>query len=236
MNALGEAYLAYDMPELAENWFLRTLKIRSKDRKALSQLIILYHQQDKPEKEKEYFDYYFSYFPDDDHMKKGYIKLLIRLKDFKKAINEILTLLPVISRKESLKKMLAHSYVQIKNYKDAILVYRELLQDQPDNFDYLKALVICLESAGNRAYAITLVEKALSYFKRKKYILFLLGGIYYRAGDLERAMKIFKEVLSVDPHNWVAFQNIGRIYEKTGNKLFAKKFLNRAKEYKEKNN
>ena len=36
MNALGQAYLTYDMPELAENWFLRTLKIKTGDEKALS--------------------------------------------------------------------------------------------------------------------------------------------------------------------------------------------------------
>ncbi|MBN2533791.1 MAG: tetratricopeptide repeat protein [Spirochaetales bacterium] len=232
MNALGEAYLTYDMPELAENWFLRTLKMKSEDQKALSLLIILYQKQDKPEKEKEYFERYFEYYPGDNHMKKDYIKLLIRLEHFKKAIKEILILLPVFPRQEGLKKMLAYSYVQIKNYKDAILVYRELLQDKPGNFEYLKSLIICLEYAGNRKYAITLIEKAISYFKRNKHILFLLGGMYYRDGDFERAIKIFKEVLSVDPHNWVALQNIGQIYEKTGNKLFAQKFLKRAEEYK----
>jgi tetratricopeptide (TPR) repeat protein len=232
MNALGEAYLTYDMPELAENWFLRTLKIISNDKKALSLLILLYHRIDKPEKEKEFFENYFHHFPEDHHMKKGYINLLIRLEDFKKAIEEILVVLPLFTKKESLKKKLAHSYVQIKKYKDAILIYKELLRNQPDNFDYLKALTTCLESAGNRTYAITLVEKALSYFKRDKYILFLLGGMYYRDGDAERAIKTFKEVLAVDPGNWVALQNIGRLYEKTGNTLFARKFLKRAKEYK----
>lgn len=232
MNALGEAYVTYDMPELAENWFLRTLKLRSKDKKAISLLILLYHKQDKPYKEKEYLELYFQHYPGDNHMKKNYIKLLIRLKQFKKAIKEILTLLPVFSKKESLKKILAHSYVQIKNYKDAIIIYKDLLQGKPGNFDYLKSLIICLEAAGNRKYAITLIEKAVSYYKRNKHILFLLGGIYYRDGDFERAVKTFKEVLSVDPRNWVALQNIGRIYEKTGNKLFAEKFLKRAKEYK----
>lgn len=232
MNALGEAYIQYEMPDLAENWFLRTLKIKSEDRKALRSLIKLYHIQDKPKKEKEFFEQYFSIYPGEKRMRKDYMKLLIRLKKYKKAIKEILALLPVFSKKEGLKKMLAHSYVKIKNYNEAILVYKELLQDKPDNIEYLKSLIICLESAGNRRYAVTLVEKAVSFFKRSKEILFILGGIYYREGDFERAIKTFKEVLSEDPKNWVALQNIGRIYKKTGNKIFADKFLKRAENYK----
>ncbi|MBN2440038.1 MAG: tetratricopeptide repeat protein [Spirochaetales bacterium] len=228
MIALGEAYLAYDMPDLAESWFLRTLKIRPEDKKTIRFLIILYQKLDNPKKEKEFIEHYFELFPDDNQMRKSYIKLLIRLKTYKKAIKEILTLIPSISNKESLKKMLAHCYMKIKDYKDAILIYKELLQYTPDNLEHLKNLIICLESAGNRKYAIALIQKAVSFFKRNTEILFMLGTIYYRDGDYERAIKTFKEILADQPQNWIAIKNIGQIYKKTGNKIFADKFLKRA--------
>jgi tetratricopeptide (TPR) repeat protein len=235
MNTLGHAYLTYDMLDLAESWFLRTLKLDPENKKALRFIIYLYHHTDKPKKEEEYIEKYFHLFPADKRMQRNYIDLLMRLKKYKKAIKEILALIPLYKKKIGLKKLLATSYMKIKDYKDAILIYKELLQYQPDNLDYLKDLIVCLESAGNSEYAKNLVEKAAVYFKRSKGILFLLAGVYYRYGDMDGALKTFKEVLAEDPGNWVALEHIGRIYKDKGNIIFAEKFLERARKYKRKN-
>ncbi len=52
-------------------------------------------------------------------------------------------------------------------------------------------------------------------------------------GQLEKAAKIFRSVISLDPNDWHAHSNLGKIYGKMGNNQFAERFVKRAKELKQ---
>jgi tetratricopeptide (TPR) repeat protein len=233
MQTLGEAYLAYDMPDLAENWLLRTLKIVPDNRESLVSMIRVYALLEKPKKEKQYFEEYLRKYPSDNPMRKEYTKLLIRLKNFSTAITELDHIIPLEKRNTYLKRILSHCYMKVKKYEEAIPILKELLRSDPESMDLVKSLIFCLENMGTRPTAIKFIEKARDVFKDKVSLNLMLGVLYFKEGLNEKAVNLFRDLIEKEPKNWKAYQNLGIVYKKMGNDLFGDKFLKRAEEYKQ---
>ncbi len=232
MQTLGEAYLGSDMPDLAESWLLRTLKILPDNRESLVSIIRVYSLLEKPKKEKQYFEEYLRKYPSDNPMRKEYTKLLIRLKHFSTAITELDRIIPVEKRNTYLKKILAHCYMKVDKFEEAIPILKELLRSDPESTDLIKSLVFSLENMGTRATAIKFIEKARDVFKDKESLDLMLGVLYFKEGLNEKAITLFRDVIEKEPKNWKAYQNLGIVYKKIGNDMFGDKFIKRAEEYR----
>ena len=234
MSALGGEYMKVDLPKLAEGWFLRTLKRVDNHKDSLSSLIAVYKVLDRPKELKKSFGSYLEHHPEDSSVRHEFSKFLFEKGFYPQAAREILKLLPREPGNRLLKKMLAVSYRKMKKYSEAIILFKELLRENPKSKDLLRAMVFCLAETDRRQSAINLLEKAGKAYKDQTYILLPLGVLYYKENKLGEAGKVFRRVVSIDPYEWKAYRNLGIVYDKTGNSDFSRKFLKKAEEIKQK--
>ena len=232
MFALGKAYFLADMLELSEGWFLRVLKLDKKHKDSINCLINIYEILKKAKKLRDYYCIFLEYYPEEHKFRHNLIKILMNLGEFKKASLEILILIPHESKNISLKKHLAYCYLKSKKFNESALLYRELLRDDPKSISLLRALIFCLDGMKSYIAAIALLEKAKKIINNKVSLLLPLGVLYSKQKMYEKAKKIFREVISLSSKDWRAYQNLGILYKRMGQKDMADQFLNRSEKYK----
>jgi tetratricopeptide (TPR) repeat protein len=161
------------------------------------------------------FEYYLSIFIDSGKIRKQYINLLIQDGQFSRAATELESQLPMDKgnkEREATRRVLALCYRNVKRYREAALLYRELLRDNPKSIELLKALVYCLEKDKQYEIAIRLLESAKSFFPKDIDTALMLGIIYYRSKKLEKSLDIFRKVTCDFPSDYRAYRNISLIY------------------------
>ncbi len=233
MSTLGGEYRKADLPHLAEGWFLRTLKQNESHKESLYSLIKIYKELNKQEEIKKAYKKYLEYYPEDHSLRREFIRFLFEGENFKQASLEIVKLLPHEPNNLTLKKMLAVSYRKLKKYPEAIILFRELLRENPKSEEFLRALIYCLSETNRKQAAINLLEKAQRVFIDSVSILLPLGVLYVKENNLEKAAETFRKVISIAPGEWKAHRNLAIIYEKTGKHIFAEKFFKRAETLKQ---
>jgi tetratricopeptide (TPR) repeat protein len=237
MCALGQEYLRADLPKLAEGWFLRTLKTIENHKEALKALLTVYRTTGSKKDSRRTYDIYLKHYPDDQDMRRELIPLLYELGSFRAASREILNLLPHEPHNPALRKMLAVCHRKTNKYPEAIILFKELLRENPRSLEMLRSLVFCLEESEQPGTAIELLEKARRYFRNEAKLLLPLGVLYFKQNDLEKAAAAFRQVVSTpkkcsEDELWKAYRNLGFVYRKSGSTEFADRFLRRAAELK----
>ncbi len=233
MQVLGQEYLKADLPELAKGWFQRTLGRIEDHEQALLRLIEVYEILDKKTELGRTYSRYLKSYPEDLESRKRYALLLYEQGSFAKASLELEIILPHEPKNASFRLMLAHSYRESQKYTEAILLYRELLLENPKAIDLVRPLVTCLEENGGQETAIAVLEKAVKLFKKDCWLQFRLATLYTEKREFEKAAKVFRNLISLDPEHWQAHDSLGRIYNRMGNNQFAERFLKRARKLKE---
>jgi tetratricopeptide (TPR) repeat protein len=142
-------------------------------------------------------------------------------------------LLPRQRNNRALRRTLAGCYLMGKHYRDAAVLYRELLRDEPGSIVLLRALVRCLDRMRNYRAAIDLLEKADPYFKGHVEVLLPLGVLYIKVRDYERAQAALRRVLAAAPKDWRAHHNLAHAYQKAGQEVFARRFFENARKYRQ---
>ena len=233
MSALGRQYLINAMPELSEGWFKRSLDMDEKHRDSYLALIRAYMEMEKKDAAREVYGNYFRVFPRDWSVRREYIRLLISLKDFENASEELFALLSKVPHNRGIKKSLARCYTKMKRFQEAAILYKDLLRDDVDSISLLRSLTYCMGRMDNSASAIELLEGALKYHGERPEILMPLGVLYSRKADYEKAKTIFRQLTALGPKNWKVYHNLAMLYRRTGQEIFAKKFFDTARRYRE---
>jgi tetratricopeptide (TPR) repeat protein len=232
MSALGGAYVKAGMPDLAEGWFQRTLKVSESDRESLLSLVGIYESLKEPKKLKKIYIQYLASYPDDYGMRKSLIKILLDLESFAAAAEEIVKLIPQEHKSFKLKSMLALCYRKTGKYSDALILLKDLLRSKPDNEDLMKAVVYCLDKMGARAVGIQVIQGFCKMHGDHLSLILMLGVLYYQEGVMEKAVETFRRAISLAPRDWRAYRNLGMVYRNMGNREFAETFLQRADDYR----
>jgi tetratricopeptide (TPR) repeat protein len=235
MYALAKEYIRTDLPELAEGWLIRTLKLYSEHRHAHLSLRQVYRMLGKTEKERDALKDYLSHFPEDYRRKRDLVRILIHLEDYESAGSEIVSLLSRFPRSKALRKNLARCTMKAQKYHEAAVMYRQLLKDEPDSLIYLRSLTYCLEKIGNIDEAIHLLKLAAEYFTGSPSVLLPLGVLYFKSQRYEDAKEIFRKITADHPKDWRAYQNLAVIYKITGQVDMAEKFREAAQRHQPKN-
>ncbi len=233
MTALGHEYLKSSQPQHAEKWFVKTLAVSANNRDALSGLIRVYDALGKKDDTSAAYERYLEIAPEDEECRKRYITFLIELKSYENACRHILISLSKDRKSKKLHRLLALCYRNTGKFREAMIIYKELLRGNPSSEEYLRAYVYCLDKSGDLKRARIFLEKALDHFKDSVMLLLILGVFYYREHDEEKALGMFRKVLDLDPKNHQAYKNMGLIYKRKGMPVFAEKFLARSEQYKQ---
>jgi protein O-GlcNAc transferase len=103
-------------------------------------------------------------------------------------------------------------YHQAGNLQQAEHIYKEILNDQPNNYYALNYIGILYYQLGNYDSAIEYIKKALELNPTAD-AYYNLGNIYKEYGQLSDALSYFQKALELDPNNADAFNNEGIIYK-----------------------
>jgi tetratricopeptide (TPR) repeat protein len=232
MEALGSAYVRAGLPQLAEGWYARILKVAPGHRDSLLALVDIHKESGSVEKERGALAAYLECFPDDSKRRKGLVKLLLDSGEFGPASEQIARLLPAEPRSSKLRALLALCYRRSGKYEDALILLKDLLRDDPSSEELTKAAVYCLDKIGARSVAVTLVREYAARHGARPSLLLMLGVLYFQDGALEKSAEVFRRVIADSPREWKAHRNLGMVYRKMGNTQFAESFLARAEQYR----
>lgn len=229
MLALGKDYLRAGLPELAAGWFRRTLRVREDDQEALRGLIEAGKASGDVAQRIESYRQYLNLYPQEYSLRKDFVRILMERGEHAEAGGQLEKLIPYEPANKTLRELLATCYRQTGRYADAIVVLKELLIADPRSEEKLTALLYCMDRVGDRALAVQVLQKALPAFPESIGLRLILGVLQVKSGDLERAAKVFRDVVSRSPGEPAAYENLGHIHKRLGDEVFAEKFYARAR-------
>ena len=231
-TALGCEYLKDSRPDQAERWFAKALQFDPSNQVALQGRIDTYEALKEDKKGAKAYEEYLARFPGDLQARNGFIHLLLEMERFEDAAEQIQAAVSLKADDSELRRLLAYCMRRTDQFREAAVVYRTLLKEEPKNEGYLRALCFCLDSSGNRQTSIELLEKAFSYLTPSVDLRLIFGVLLFRENRLDEALAQFREVLGKSVHDWRAYKNMAMIYRKRGLNDFAEKYLSRAEEHK----
>ncbi len=228
MAELGAAYLRAGLPELAEGWLLRTLKVKEDDPPTLQALADVYRSLSREAEETSAVRRYLAVRPADTAARRRLLRLLLARDAFAEASEEVARLLSSEPDSVKLRSLLALCHRRSGRYADALLLFRDLLAAEPRNEEYAKGAVYCLDRLGSRGTAAAFIEAFMKRHGESLSLVLILGVLQFQDREMEKAAAIFRRAISTWPRSWRAHRNLGMVYRKTGNPAFAEKFLARA--------
>ncbi|MGA2640095.1 MAG: tetratricopeptide repeat protein, partial [Spirochaetia bacterium] len=231
MNELAAAYARAGLPELAEGWYARVLKLIPPTAEMLLAIGQIYETLGKTGLLGGLYTRYLDIRPDDRRMRRRLVRILLEQESFEEAAVQIAQLLPVEPENTRLKSALAVCYRRTGKYAEALILIRELLVDSPSSVDHIKAAVYCLDHMGARAVALKALHSFMAEYGESLSLLLMRGVLQYQESSLDKAAETFRKAVSLSPADWRANRNLGMVYRRMGNDLFAEKFLQKAREY-----
>jgi tetratricopeptide (TPR) repeat protein len=232
MAELGAAYARAGLPELAEGWYQRAIKVAPPSGDLLLELGDVYEALGKKDRLTETFRSYLDLVPDDRPVRRRFLRILLEQEGYAEAANQISLLLPLEPSNGKLKSTLAVCYRRTGRYGEALLIIRDLLQEQPKSTELMKAAVYCLDKIGSRNVAVKALESYMKQQGESLSLMLMLGVLQFQDSALEKAASTFRKAVSIAPKDWRANRNLGMVYRKMKNDVFAEKFLAKAAEYR----
>ncbi len=143
-----------------------------------------------------------------------YARILSKKGDFKGAIEKIEAAEKIDSDNQELMLMKGIVYKNIDDYRNALKYFQKVKSKRLRKEAYLEI--------GESYLQLNRPKKALSYFKRaqrsgNKLASRHLARIYYEAGNLNMAVKFYKEALAADSSDTLALRQLGYIYKERKN-------------------
>ena len=212
-----EAYKAYDVLKRAE-----TMESHRKD--SLKLLLMLSGVLDKKVDQLVYYEKYLHIASDDVHSRYDYIQVLIAQEMFKKAIPQIELLMPVPEFRKRLLPILAFCKRKTRAWAESGVLYKQLLRNDPENTSYLQSLVYCMVKLKKKDTALELMQKAEKFLNFNSELYLILGVLYFKNNNDEKAMQTFKTCLDKYPKDWRIYNNISKIYKNRGLHSYAEKY------------
>ncbi len=112
-------------------------------------------------------------------------------------------------------------------WEKAHSTFKSLYDRGYDEDSVLNGLGVALMHMGKYEESEKYLLRALKIQERDEYRT-NLGNLYYRRGDINRAMEIYKRVLKRNPNCYIALNNIARCLIRKGRLNEAEKYLKRA--------
>ena len=107
-----------------------------------------------------------------------------------------------------LRYTLGQSYENSGDLQNAIKIYEELYQANPNNPQYFSSLNKAYVSAKNYAASVNLLEDRIAKYPQDINSYGLLGSTYYLMGNEEKAFKVWDEALQKPDVNLISFRVI----------------------------
>ena len=111
---------------------------------------------------------------------------------------------------------LAIIYHALRKDKEAIDIYEQLVRLKPDDFEMRAFLGYLYYEVNDLDNAADNLNKALASDPMEPFILFLLGNIYARKGEVMKAIENYEFAIFLDLDIYIAHIDFARKYENMG--------------------
>lgn len=212
MYTLALEYIGAGLPELAPSWLGRVEALLP-GRYGVKPLIV-----DCLRAAGEWKDLRAAYEdaleddPGELGIRREYAYDLLRREEFADAIPQLEILLARPGSKEKHKRFLAFALRRTGRYKEAAIIYRDLLKASPSDLEYLKSLLFCLERAKSYAYALALLETAAKRFPGDAELPLMGALLLRRKGDDEKAIASLQRAIDARPDDPRPYRALESIY------------------------
>ncbi|MGO8692422.1 MAG: tetratricopeptide repeat protein [Rectinemataceae bacterium] len=230
MFALGEALYRSGRPDLASGWFEKVLSLVPEHELSLLYRISVAESLGETATLPDAYGAYLERYPDNAKLRREFVNILVSSKNWQKAAAMIEAGIPYAEPGERGRRLLAHCYRNAGRYREAAVVYRDLLRREPSSGDLLVGLAYCLDKDGKSDFALSLLEKAPAEAKSAMEPWILLGALYARSEKAEAAVDALRRATEIAPENPRAWRNLGLLYRRQGLVEFADRCLARAAE------
>jgi tetratricopeptide (TPR) repeat protein len=141
--------------------------------------------------------------------------LMNRVKTLEETLGRKITLTPpeMLSR--------ANYYYYKNQFKEAIILYRDVLKEDESNYDALNSLALCYEKSGNSTLSLEYFKKA-NEINKTDTSFYNVGVTYLNQQDYENAKKYFDKCLEKNSKYYDAIIALGDIAGDTNNFSLAK--------------
>ncbi len=95
-------------------------------------------------------------------------------------------------------------------------IYRQILEDDPENAEAWNKLGVCLARQGDMEAAKQCFDEALDIDPKHVAALSNRGNIYFDQGDYDAAVDLYQRAIALDPNYHIAHNNLAAAYKKQG--------------------
>jgi tetratricopeptide (TPR) repeat protein len=111
----------------------------------------------------------------------------------------------------------AYMCYQKRDLQQAEMICKDLLSNQPENYDALHLLGIIHYQLGSYSSAIEYLKKALQFDPGNNFVYFNLGNVFRDKLRLDEAIACYRKAIEIDTNFDDAYYNLGITLEDTGN-------------------
>jgi tetratricopeptide (TPR) repeat protein len=216
MFALGEALYRSGRPDLASGWFEKVLSLAPDHELSLLYRISVAESLDDKDARSYAYAAYLEAYPDNSKLRREYVSTLSARGDWAAAATQLELGMPYGEMGDRSRRLLAVSYRNAGRHREAAVVYRDLLREEPSSGELLVGLAWCLDRDGKADYALALLEKAPKAAKAGSDPWILQAALYSRTGKTEAAVQALRNAIDRDRGNERAWRNLCALYRKGG--------------------
>jgi tetratricopeptide (TPR) repeat protein len=235
MFALAQRYFHVGLPDLAEGWYDRTLQVQPMHERAYLgsiaslELLVQEGQTDAVEHLIERYNDYLERWPDNRNIRREYALFLVKQQRFETAETELESLLTWDVTNKTLRKLLAYVYRKNRRYRDAAILLKGVLKEDPQNVSLLLEFIGCMDRSNLKKYSYPILEKAMKHFKHSADVALAFGDAAYRDKKIEQALDAYREAAARDAEDPRPYQRMALVYRKQGISEMADRYEKEAK-------
>ncbi len=212
-NAMGCTYIKLGMPELALNWYQKTLDLNPDDEEARIGIIAVYEAQVLNKELYKSYTEYLNKWKSNIYIRRDFVLFLENSEKWEEAGNQLEVLIGQ-TKGLNFEPQLARFRRKAGQYQKAAIIYRKLLLNNPKEAILLHNLVYCLDKMSKTKIAVELLQAARKAFGLNLESYLIEGILQMRLKKKVEAIRIFQYILEKEPNNKHAKNFLAKIEKK----------------------
>ncbi len=235
LMALAKTYFRLGLTDLAIGWYQKVTVLDPEREEAWLGYIACAETDSDEETFLNSYREYLGRWGDNLAIRIEFAHLLAERGKWKEAADQAES---VISQDPSALPLRLYALWRRKagQYREAAILYRNMLRSKTDDRVLLSNLVYCLDKMGDTGNALRLMREANRVLKADATSLLIEGRLLSRSGDLNAALEVFRKVIDRFPKERLGWEETALIYDKQGVREMAEVFRQKARDCKPRKN
>jgi len=222
MFALAQRYFHIGLPDLAEGWYARTIQVQTLHERAYLgsiaslELLVQEGQTDAVDTLIQRYKAYLERWPDNRRIRREFALFLVKQQQYEAAQTELEDLLTWETDNRTLRRLLAYVYRKNRRYRDAAILLKGVLKEDPQNIGLLLEFIGCMDRSNLKKYSYPILEKAVKHFKNSVDVALAFGDAAYRDKKIEQALDAYREAAARNGEDPRPYQRMALVYKRQG--------------------